>query len=396
MKLSINSWLLIAINTIHSTIDLFISTFLVAYFLNITNNNIVPTATFYMLTYFISMFGFPLLGPLVKSNKKKYIYNFSFVVNAILLLLIIYLKESSINYIWLLGLILGLEKICYWFPQNVFISQIATGNQIIKFNGYKSGLAGAVKIIAPIFFGWLITIDSFINTIVFVLFLTILEFALSNLVALPIKKEKPFNILHLSAFAIKKASIKLSLVVEMMRGFSSNVLDILIVLYIVHIFKTNLNLGIFTSVFAVCTVLVNIIFGKCCKFKQFTLLIWICSILTFLSIIYFVFDTTKLSFIVYNLIYASAWQIISTIIDVNIYKISQDKFVSLHHREEYLALREFFLCFGRILGFGFLIIIALLQNFDTIKYLILFFGTILMIMSYFSIKLCNKLAKQYV
>ena len=95
MKLSLNSWLLIAINTIHSTIDLFISTFLVAYFLNITNNNIVPAAIFYALTYFICMIGFVLIGPLVKSAKKKFIYNLSFIINAILLLFIIYLKEKS-------------------------------------------------------------------------------------------------------------------------------------------------------------------------------------------------------------------------------------------------------------------------------------------------------------
>ncbi len=391
MKLSLNSWLLIAINTIHSTIDLFISTFLVAYFLNITNNNIVPAAIFYALTYFICMIGFVLIGPLVKSAKKKFIYNLSFIINAILLLFIIYLKEKSIEHIWLLGLILGFEKICYWFPQNVLISQIADGGQLIKFNGYKSGLTGIIKIITPIFFGWLITIDSFMNAIIFVLVLAILEFILSNFVSIQKKQERPFNFWLLSALAIKKTNIKLSLCVEILRGFSSNVLDILIVLYILHIFKTNLNLGIFTSIFAICTVLVNMILGKYCKFKQFAPLIWMCSIMTLLAILYFVFDTTKFSFIVYNLIYASAWQISNTIIEINVYKISQDKFISLRYREEYLALREFFLCLGRILGFGFLIIIALLQNFEAIKYLILFLGIVLMIMSYFSVRLCNKI-----
>ena len=319
MKLSLNSWLLIAIHTIHSIIDLFISTFLVAYFLNITDNNIVPASLFYMFTYAISMIGFPLIGPLIKTDKKKYIYNLSFVVNALLLLFIIHFKENVINYIWLLGLTSGLEKTFFWFPQNVMVSQLAGENQIIKFNGYKSGLAGLVKIIMPIFFGWLITIDSFINTAVFVLFLAILEFILSNFISAPKNNDNKFNLKKLVLLAIRKTKIKLSLYVEILRGFASDILDILIVLYIVYLFKTNLNLGIFTSIFAICTVLANIFFGKNCKFKQFTPLIWTCSILTFLSIIYFVFDTTKLSFIVYNLIFASAWQIIRTVIDINMY-----------------------------------------------------------------------------
>lgn len=391
MKLSLNSWLLIAIHTIHSIIDLFISTFLVAYFLNITDNNIVPASLFYMFTYAISMIGFPLIGPLIKTDKKKYIYNLSFVVNALLLLFIIHFKENVINYIWLLGLTSGLEKTFFWFPQNVMVSQLAGENQIIKFNGYKSGLAGLVKIIMPIFFGWLITIDSFINTAVFVLFLAILEFILSNFISAPKNNDNKFNLKKLVLLAIRKTKIKLSLYVEILRGFASDILDILIVLYIVYLFKTNLNLGIFTSIFAICTVLANIFFGKNCKFKQFTPLIWTCSILTFLSIIYFVFDTTKLSFIVYNLIFASAWQIIRTVIDINMYKVSQDKLVSVHYRDEYMALREFVLCFARILGYGFLIIIASFQNMDMIKYLILFLGSLLLLMGYLSVKLCHYL-----
>lgn len=391
MKLSINSRLLIAINTIHSIIDLFISTFLVAYFLNITNNNIVPASLFYIFTYFISMIGFPLIGPLVKSSKKKCLYNCSFIINSILLLFVIHLKENVISYIWILGIIYGLEKICYWFPQNVLTSKIARGSQVIKFNGYKSGFSGVVKIIMPIFFGWLITIDSFIGSAVFVLFLTILEFVLSSFIRLPIRVEKPFNIIKLVSVAFRNAKIKISLYTEMIKGFVSNTLEILIVLYVVYLFKSNFNLGVFTSVFAVSTVVSNMMLGKYCKFKNLSRLLFVCSLLTVVSIIYFVFDTDKLSFIVYNFIFASAWQVINTITEINMYKVSQNRLVASDYRDEYLALREFFLCFGRILGFGLLLLIASLQNFEIIKYLILFYGTFLILIGYLSIRLCRQL-----
>ena len=73
------------------------------------------------------------------------------------------------------------------------------------------------------------------------------------------------------------------------------------------------------------------------------------------------------------------------------YKVSQDKLVSVHYRDEYMALREFVLCFARILGYGFLIIIASFQNMDMIKYLILFLGSLLLLMGYLSVKLCHYL-----
>ena len=68
MELSRNSWLLIVISAIHSTIELFINTFLVSYFLNLTGNNIIPTAVFYIFTYAILTVGFPAIGRLVKNG----------------------------------------------------------------------------------------------------------------------------------------------------------------------------------------------------------------------------------------------------------------------------------------------------------------------------------------
>ena len=45
-KLNTNAKVLIVIHSLHSIIELFINTFLVAYFLHITNNDIVPASPF--------------------------------------------------------------------------------------------------------------------------------------------------------------------------------------------------------------------------------------------------------------------------------------------------------------------------------------------------------------
>jgi hypothetical protein len=140
------------------------------------------------------MIGFTLIGPLVKNGKKLFLYRLSFFTNAILLLLIIYFKENIIQHIWFLGLILGLEKMLYWFPQNLLISQIAKGNQIIKYTGYSYVFSGISKIIMPIILGYLITLNSFINTAVFVLILTIIQLFLSFFLNETLSKSKKFNI----------------------------------------------------------------------------------------------------------------------------------------------------------------------------------------------------------
>ena len=389
MKLSKNSWLLIVINAIHSTVDLFINTFLVSYFLNLTSNNIIPTAVFYIFTYAILTFGFPAIGRLVKNGAKLNIYKLSFVLGALLLILVIYLKSDVTKYIWLLGLILGLEKVLFYFPQNLLTSEIAKGGQLIKFNGYQMAIVGAIKIIMPVVFGWLITLDSFINTSIFVLVLTAFELILAGMIQQTGRCTKNFNIKALMVLALKRQKVKFSLIIDALKGFAFDIADTLIVLYIIYMFKTDFNLGIFTSIFATCNVIVNAVLGKYCRSNSFSIILAISTLFTFVGTVYFVFNTTQIAFITYNLIFASAAQLIRTITTINMYKISQERTVAILYRTEYMALREIGINIGRMVGYGLVILAALCQDPQMLKYLILFISIIIAIMGYMSVVLSN-------
>jgi hypothetical protein len=156
-------------------------------------------------------------------------------------------------------------------------------------------------------------------------------------------------------------------------------------------FKTNLNLGIFTSIFAICTVTTDYILGKYCSFHSFKKILFFSSVLIFMATSYFVFNTTMLSFIFYNLIFASAGETLKTITEINMYKISQDKSIIVHYRPEYIALRECVLNFGRIIGFGIIILISLIGGDYLLKYLILGLSFILAYVGYLSIILSKQI-----
>ncbi len=389
MELSKNSWLLIIVNAIHSSIDLFINTFLVSYFLNLTDNNIIPTAIFYIFTYAILTIGFPTIGKFVKNGAKLNIYKFSFVVGAVLLILIIYLKNDVTQYIWLLGLVLGFEKVLFYFPQNLLTSEIAKGGQLIKFNGYQMAISGATRIVMPIVFGWLITLDSFINTSIFVLVLTAFELILASMIKQTDKCVKQFNIKALMVLALKRKKVKTSLIIDALKGFTFDIVDTLIVLYIIYMFKTDFNLGIFTSIFAICNVIVNAILGKYCRSNSFVMILAASTLFTFMGTTYFVFNTTQFAFIIYNLIFASAAQLIRTITTINMYKVSQERTVAILYRTEYMALREIGINIGRMIGYGLVILAALTQNPQMLKYLILFISLVIAVMGYMSVVLSN-------
>ncbi len=391
MVLNKKSWLLIIINTIHAIINLFYSTFLVAYFLNITQNNIIPSSLFYIFTFILVTIGFPAIGPLIKNGNKLFLYRMSFLVGLILLLLIIYLKENIVHYVWILGFIFGIEKIFYWYPQNVLISEIANKNQLVKYTGYSMFFMGLAKIITPVILGYFISLNSFINTAVFILALTIILFFLSFLLKDNKSQSKKFNLKALWVLATRRNKIKTILKIEFLKGIALDIIDTLIILYIVYMFKTNLNLGIFTSLFAICSVATDFILGNRCNFKSFKIILLIANILLFIATAYFVFDTSKFTFILYNLIFASAGEAIRTITETNMYKMSQDKSVVVHYRAEYIALREIVLNLGRIIGFTMVILAALSNNEMLLKYLILLLSLILAYVGYLSINLIKKI-----
>lgn len=385
MSLNRNSWILIAINTIHSIIELFLTTFMVSYFLKLDSNNIVPASLFNIYTYTVLGLASVLIGNLVKGSKKLALFRSSFILSALLLMLIIWLKQDITKYVWLLGAVWGLEKVMYYLPQNILTSQIARGELLIKFNGYRSAISGIARILIPVVLGWFISMDSFIRTAGFILMLALIEFVLSSFFQkLNSRPGKPFSMRAMLVLAVKRYKIKLSLYLDTLMGTIYETMDILVVLYIVYMFKTDLNLGIFTSVFAVCTVLANMALGRWCRYKNIPVLLGWCALISLCGAVFFVFDTSELSLIVFNLTFASATKLIQNITCINDYKVSQDRSVASLYRAEYLALREVFLNIGRIIGFGMVIWIALSNHSEMLKYLILGLNILILPLAYYS------------
>ena len=337
------------------------------------------------------MIGFPAIGTLIKNGNKLFLYRTSFLVGFVLLLLIICLRENIVHHIWMLGFIFGIEKILYWYPQNVLISETANKNQLVKYTGYSMFCMGIAKIITPVILGYFISLNSFINTAIFILGLTIILFILSLFLKDNKPQAKKFNLKALWILATRRSKIKTVLKIEFLKGIALDIIDSIIILYIVYMFKTNLNLGIFTSIFAICSVATNFMLGNRCNFKSFKVILLIANILLFTATAYFVFDSSKFTFILYNLIFASAGEAIRTITETNMYKMSQDKSVAVHYRAEYIALRETILNFGRIIGFTMVILAALSNNEMLLKYLILLLSLILAYVGYLSINLIKKI-----
>ena len=85
-KLDNSAKLLIASDLIYSLTAVFLETFLVAYFLKITDKNISTIAIYYIIIYFVQTTGNVLMGRIIKKmpSKCKNIMSFGIITRALL------------------------------------------------------------------------------------------------------------------------------------------------------------------------------------------------------------------------------------------------------------------------------------------------------------------------
>lgn len=389
-KLTKNSKLLIAILVIQSIIELFSNTFLAAYFFNLTNNNVVPLSLFNIIIFLTIIFGSFLVGALVKKGHRLWVFRVGFVANALLLILIFLLRDRIISYVWTLGIILGISQALFWLPSNVLESQIVTKDQLIKFDGYSLSMEYIFDIIMPIILGWFIQVDSFANVAIFILILTLAQFVLSYFFRKMSAPRKPFQFKRICLLTLKSREIRSILGIEFLEGIVFSSINLLIILYVLYMFKTNLNLGIFVSAFAVLEVLGHYFFGKYFRYKDFKWLLIICVLAIIGASSYFVFDTTKLSFIIFNFVFTIVL-FSRRISRINMFRISQRKPIVPNYRTEYLVLREMVLDMGGVVGFDIIILVALSGSQALLKYLILAFSVLITFIAYINIKLNNRI-----
>ena len=101
-KLDKSSKSLMVCDLINSIVNLFGDTFLIAYFLQVTNENIVQVAIYYIIVYSLFAIGNFLQGSILKRKPKNRvdIYRIGIIVKSIFILLNIF-SPYTINYLLL-------------------------------------------------------------------------------------------------------------------------------------------------------------------------------------------------------------------------------------------------------------------------------------------------------
>ena len=362
--LSRNYKVLFLLRLLKSILTKFVDVFLVLYFINVSNNNILPLGIYKLVdiaTVYLVIF---LSRNYCKSKNRIWLMRIGIVMYFIYFLAIILLKEQVVNYIYLIGLLYGLEEGFYYSVYNTIESDGIENRDREKYLGTYNGVSNIVSIIFPLFFGSLIQNSGFINTIIFVLIIVTLEIILSIVLKdNNIPKGNKTNLKVFKNDMKKHPELKSIIKANICSGltYSEGALSYVITIYIIKIFSESVSLGIFTSIFSVISIIVGFLFVKVIKPKYYIGLLCITLPITIILLCIMLLNCNFITVVLYNLFQTISKLLADLIKERNIFNFSNIETIKKEYKVEYFLTLETALFIGRVISNILFILMAFLN-----------------------------------
>ena len=364
-KIKTEQNIIIIMDAIKKIMTIFLGPFLTAYFISTSTNSILNISIYYIFTYATMALSTLVVAALAEKRNRIKMFRAGIILNFIYILIIILLKEKIINYLPIISILYGISASCYYFPYNLFIINKVKNTERTNYMVKLFITISVVGILFPIIFGSIITITNYILTAVIVLFISLIQIILSFFITDNHNGD-------LEEYNLKKAWLELKknkqvincLAGEFFIGMNicNGALETVMVILILNSFKTNINLGIITSIATLLSILVVKIYGLIYNKRDDKKVIIISSIIPVISLIIFLILKTNTTVIIYKFSYVIFAEILSLVRKIKIFNLSNSKIVNKSNQCEFNAIREVTLNVGRVTGYTLLLLAGLTQS----------------------------------
>lgn len=383
-KIKTEQNIIIIMDAIKKIMTIFLGPFLTAYFISTSTNSILNIAIYYIFTYATMALSTLVVAALAEKRNRIKIFRIGIILNFIYILIIILLKEKIINYLPIISILYGISASCYYFPYNLFIINKVKNTERTNYMVKLFITISVVGILFPIIFGSIITITNYILTAVIVLFISLIQIILSFFITDNHNGD-------LEEYNLKKAWLELKknkqvincLAGEFFIGMNicNGALETVMVILILNSFKTNINLGIITSIATLLSILVVKIYGLIYNKRDDKKVIIISSIIPVISLIIFLILKTNTTVIIYKFSYVIFAEILSLVRKIKIFNLSNSKIVNKSNQCEFNAIREVTLNVGRVTGYTLLLLAGLTQSTVVLNIITIILTLSLLVMS---------------
>lgn len=386
-KLGKNAIFLIASDLIYTITALFAQTFLVAYLLKTTNDNITQVSLYYMIINFIHAMGSIFIGKFIKNGKynKTKILSLGIIIRAIFILFIVLLGNKLSNMFVIVAIFCGISETLYWSAHEIIFVEITNNENRKSYMATKKIASTIVNIVAPIILGSTIELYSFTKIAIYVLALSIIQIVLS----FQIKIDSKVNV-KTTKFSLKNYinTIKTKKGLKVHKYYKSNLLygivedpmKTLVTIITIMTFKTSLNLGILTTIFSIFQIAVMYLYKKFYNKSNAKYILFAVSSLIFIGAMGLVIDIDKITLIIYNFACTTGLCIFDAI--YNTQKGDLIKECNIEQYDvEHVMFNSILTCSSRFIGFSLILIVGIIDNMVFFKGLLAVIAILVLIYS---------------
>lgn len=360
-----NYKVLFSLRTLKEILVNFVDSFLVLYFLDISDSNILFLGI-YKLVAVIAIYSVIFLTRnFSKSKNRANLMRIGIALDFVYFLTVVLLKEKIINYIYLVGLIYGLEEGFYFSIYNILESDGITNEERAKFAGIYTSIESILSIIFPLIFGSLIYATGFLKSLTIVFIIVILRIILSFIFKdINIPKSNKVNMKKYFELTNYDKRFKQMYKVNFLNGivYSEAAFSYIVTIYIIKVFSNSFSLGVFTSIFSIITFIIGILFAKFIKKEYYEFTIKISMIFTIISLFLMIFKCNAITIILFNLFQTISKKLKNLIIGNNQANLSNYSKIEKEYKTEYYLANETSLLIGRVISGIVFILLAYVNS----------------------------------
>ena len=354
--------IIIAINAMKKVMILFLGPFLTAYFIKKSQESITDLSIYYIFSYTLLGVGSFVVASIIKNKFRVGMFRIGVIINFIYIMTIIILKEKIIEYLGLISILYGISSSAYWFSYNLFVINKIDNERRTEYTVKSKIIASIIGVLCPIILGSIITVTNYELTAIIILVISIIQIILSFMLS-------PDNETNLAKFNAKQTWNKLKSnkqirrisIVEFFIGMnvSDGALEILMTILILNSFKTDMNLGIITSITTVLSMICVHLYGKIYKKRDDKGLIIVSSILPVIAVFILLIWRNNITIIIYNICYVIFTSLLTLTREIRLFNISDSHIVDKNNQCVFFSLREGILNIGRVMGYTMLLLAGL-------------------------------------
>lgn len=309
-KLDRNQNSLLIVHMIRMVLELFTSTFLTSHIISLDPDNIFGTGLFNVAILFISQYVAYIIVYTInsyfvdKSNRVTFL-RVGIFVNACFLIAIVLWGEIISHWIVFAGAICGISNAFYYSSFNVMKNEVVHRNTLKHFTILTTVITNIINVIVPVVLGLLIDISSYSTIAIYVVVIIVAQFVISFFIRYDKPKGSKLEMIkyfrYLKDNPEDRKKIKYTYYNALLAGIKTTY-KIVIIILTIFAFKTNLSLGLLSSIFSIITIALLVLYRKFednPKTKKLLIYLTI-GTLPLLTCLLFMFYTNKATFIILN------------------------------------------------------------------------------------------------